>query len=342
VDTAFIEVMAWATLAVERCVGVKPGEQCLILSDTRSQEYRGAVAFTQALMAAVHARGAEATLMMFTPRPSQVEDPPKTVATAMKAADVIFPLCSLPLTETEAMQSALDAGARALVFGGSSRYGKDDDMLYRLAPMSAEELDRTGGLAAAIGRAFSDGKRVHLTSERGTDLWLTVGDLEVITMDGRCDKPGMLQFYVPGLVNAGVTPGTTSGRLVFDTSLSPLGGLSDPVTLTIEDGFFTKVEGGREADTWRRLADSYQDRMVYNVSEFGLGANRRARLSGVVGEEEAAYGVAHVGFGTDIAFGGDIRAKWHVDGCLKSATIEVGGELICKDGEILLQPVALG
>lgn len=337
-DTAFIEMMQWATLAVERCVALKPGEQALVLMDTRSQEYRGAAAFAQALLAAINARGGEPTLMLYAPRTTQVEDPPKTVVDAMQAADVIFPLGYLPLTETEAMQSALANGARALVFGGSSRYGKDDDMLYRLAPMSAEELDRAGGLAAAIGRTFKEGKRVHLTSARGTDLWLTVGDLDVIMMDGRCTQPGMLQFYVPGLVNAGVTPGTTSGTLIFDTSLSPLGGLSEPVKLTIEDGFFKSVEGGRDADTWRRIADGYGDRWVYNVSEFGLGANKRAKLSGVVGEEEAAYGVAHVGFGTDIAFGGDIRSKWHVDGCLTAATLEVGGQVICKDGEILLEP----
>ena len=44
---------------------------------------------------------------------------------------------------------------------------------------------------------------------------------------------------------------------------------------------------------------------------------------------------------TDIAFGGDIRSKWHVDGCLANATLEVGGQLICKGGEILLEPESL-
>jgi leucyl aminopeptidase (aminopeptidase T) len=148
----------------------------------------------------------------------------------------------------------------------------------------------------------------------------------------------MMQFYVPGLVNAGVTPGTTSGRIVFDTSLAPLGRLSAPVSLTIENGFFSEVTGGRDAEQWRTIAESYHDRNVYNVSEFGLGANRRARLSGKVTEEEAAYGVAHVGFGTDIAFRGQVHAAWHVDGCLTAATVEVGGQLICKDGVVLLEP----
>src|SRR5919199_4450481 len=97
-DTAFIEVMRWATLAVERCVALQPGEQALILTDTRSQEYRGAAAFIQALMAAVTARGGAPTLMVYAPRPTQVEGPPKVVADAMQAADVIFPLGYLPLT----------------------------------------------------------------------------------------------------------------------------------------------------------------------------------------------------------------------------------------------------
>lgn len=337
-DTAFVELMPWARLVMERFVALEPGEEALILTDTRSQEYRGAAAFIQALMAAVRYHGGEPTLITYTPRPGQVDEPPKVVAQAMRAANVLFTLPTVPLTETEAMREALAAGARALLFGGAAGAGRDDDMLYRLVTPSLEELEQVAGLARAIAGAFARGREVHLTSARGTDLRLTIGDLDIISMDGRCDRPGMMQFYVPGLVHAGVTPGSAAGRLVFDTSLAPLGPLSEPVTLSVEDGFVVRVDGGREADAWRQIADGFRDRNVYNVSEFGLGANRRARISGKVVEEEAAYGVAHVGFGTDIAFRGDVTAPWHVDGCLKAATVEVGGVLICQDGEILIEP----
>jgi leucyl aminopeptidase (aminopeptidase T) len=255
----------------------------------------------------------------------------------MRAADVIFTLPTVPLTETEAMREALAAGARALLFGGARVAGIADDMLFRLAPLSEAELNEAGGLATAIGEAFKQGRDVHLTSEFGTDLRLVVGDLGIIAMDGRCDRPGQMQFYVPGLVNAGVTHGTANGRVMFDASLAPLPGpVSGLVTLTMRDGFVTEIAGGPAADNWRRLADSFEDPMVYNVSEFGLGANRRARLLGKVVEEEAAYGVAHVGFGTDIAFGGALRAAWHVDGCLTRATVDVGGRRICENGELRL------
>jgi aminopeptidase len=338
-DTAFVELMGWATLAVEHCVALRPGEEALILTDTRAQEYRGSAAFVQALMAAVRARGGEPNLMVFTPRDSPVHEPPATVATAMRRAQVLFTLASIQLTETEAMRAALASGARALLFGGAASTGRDDDLLYRLAPRSLAELDEAGGLAAAIGDTFVAGRRVRLTSARGTDLTLTVGDLDVLAMTGRCQEPGSLQFYVPGLVNAGVTPGSASGHLVFDTSLAPLpGSLLEPVSLIVRDGFVIDVQGGAPADAWKRIADGLDDPNVYNISEFGLGCNRRARLSGKVVEEEAVYGVAHVGFGTDIAFRGSVRAGWHVDGCLASATVEVGGRLICKAGEILIPP----
>jgi leucyl aminopeptidase (aminopeptidase T) len=337
VDTAFVELMTWATLAVEHCVALRPGEEALVLTDTRAREYRGASAFAQALMAAVRARGSEPTFVVFTPRDSPVHEPPATVAAAMRQAHVLFPLASIQLTETEAMRAALAAGARALLFGGAASTGRDDDVLYRLAPRSLTELEEAGGHAAAIGEAFRVGRRVRLTSVRGTDLTLSVGDLDIIAMTGRCDRPGTMQFYVPGLVNAGVTPGSASGRVVFDTSLAPLpGSLPEPVALTIRDGFVVDVEGGAAAAAWKRIAEGLADRNVFNVSEFGLGANRRARLSGKVVEEEAVYGVAHVGFGTDIAFKGCVRAAWHVDGCLAASTVEVGGRLICENGELLL------
>ena len=341
-DTSFVELMRWATLVVEHGVALQPHEEVLILTDTRAPEYRGAAAFVQALMAAVQARGNEPSLMTFTPRDSPVHEPPATVAAAMRRARVLFPLACIQLTETEAMRAALADGARALLFGGAASTGRDDDVLYRLAPRSIEELDQAGGLAAAIAGAFQSGRRVRLTSARGTDLTLTVGDLDIIAMTGRCTRPGTMQFYVPGLVNAGVTPGSASGRLVFDSSLAPLpGSLPQPVILSIRDGFVVDVEGGAAAATWRQIADGFGDPNVFNVSEFGLGANRRARLSGKVVEEEAVYGVAHVGFGTDIAFRGAVRARWHVDGCLTAATVEVGGQTICENGRVLLSPQAV-
>lgn len=331
--------MSWATLAVEHCVALQPGEEALILTDTRAREYRGAAAFVQALLAAVEARGGKPTLMVFTPRASEVDEPPAVVATAMRRASVLFTLASIQLTETEAMREALAAGSRALLFGGAATTGRDDDLLYRLAPRSVQELNEAGGLAAAIGEAFRAGRRVRLTSSRGTDLALTVGDLDIIAMTGRCHQPGTMQFYVPGLVNAGVTPGSASGSLVFDTALAPLpGSLAEPVALTIREGLVVDVQGGAAAMAWKRLADGFRDPNVFNVCEFGLGANRRARLSGKIVEEEAVYGVAHVGFGTDIAFRGNVRARWHVDGCLMAATVEVGGRLICERGEILIPP----
>jgi leucyl aminopeptidase (aminopeptidase T) len=342
VDTSFIELMPWAQLAVERCVALQPGEEALVIVDTRSQEYRGAIAFAQALMASVSARGGEPNLIVLTPRHDEIREPPRVVASAMRAADVIFTLLTEPLTQTQAMYAAREAGARVLLFGGAAGAGRADDMLFRLAPRSAEALDQAGGLAAAIARALAKGRRVQLTSPLGTDLSLTVGDLEIIAMTGRCDRPGDMQFYVPGLVNAGVTPGSASGRVVFDSSLMPLPGpLPGPVAMTVRDGYVVDVEGGPAADTWRGLAERLADPGVYAVSEFGLGANRQARLLGNVVEEDAVYGVAHVGLGTDIAYRGKLRAAWHVEGCLTGATVEVGGHPICVNGEITLDPLPL-
>jgi leucyl aminopeptidase (aminopeptidase T) len=341
VDTAFVELMGWARLTVERCVALKAGEQVLILTDTRAHEYRGASAIIQALMGAVRANGGEPNLLIFTPRDSQVHEPPRPVASAMRAADVIFSVPSVPLTETEAMRDALAAGARVLLFGGASAAGRDDDMLYRLAPRSLRELEEAGALATAIADAFNVGREVHLTTRLGTDLKLRVGDLGIIAMDGRCDRPGTMQFFVPGLVNAGVTPGSASGRVVVDASLAPLpGSLPSPVSFNVRDGFVVDIEGGPLADAWRRFLEGLDDPNAYNVSEFGLGANRRARLAGKVVEEEAAYGVGHVGFGTDIAFGGQVRAAWHGDGCMTAATVDVGGRRICEDGQLLLESAA--
>jgi hypothetical protein len=41
------------------------------------------------------------------------------------------------------------------------------------------------------------------------------------------------------------------------------------------------------------------------------------------------------------ANGGDVTASWHVDGCLRAATVKIGEELICQDGEIRLPPAPI-
>ncbi len=58
-----------------------------------------------------------------------------------------------------------------------------------------------------------------------------------------------------------------------------------------------------------------------NVGELGVGTNDRARLSGIVLEDEKVYGTCHFAVGSN--YDNDAEALIHLDGLVKSPDITV-------------------
>ena len=123
--------------------------------------------------------------------------------------------------------------------------------------------------------------------------------------------------------------GSAEGRVVVDGSLLFLGPnqLASPVELVFETGRLVGV-GGREA--WR-LTDALEragdDRMT-NLAEVSIGLNPRSRPGGSPLELEGIVGSAHVALGNNVAYGGSVDARSHLDCVLLDATLELDGEPI--------------
>ena len=73
-----------------------------------------------------------------------------------------------------------------------------------------------------------------------------------------------------------------------------------------------------------------------NVAELGIGTNEKAILTGEVLEDEKILGTAHVAFGASAAIGGTVQVPVHLDCVITRPTIEVDGEPIVRDGELLV------
>lgn len=56
-----------------------------------------------------------------------------------------------------------------------------------------------------------------------------------------------------------------------------IGRCTEPVHIGVRGGFVTSVDGGREAETLRRMLDE-ADRSAHNIAEFALGTNRWCRI----------------------------------------------------------------
>ena len=71
------------------------------------------------------------------------------------------------------------------------------------------------------------------------------------------------------------------------------------------------------------------------VVELGIGTNERARLSGIILEDEKLYGTVHLAFGTNASFGGVTHADCHYDGIILKPTLYLDDKLVIKDGEFV-------
>jgi len=330
-----IEWMDAARVAVEVSTRLRPGENAVMVTDSRVRDFPNCRDLIDAVIAAANYVGAEVTTVEFAARTIPNEELPRQVAAAMAAADVVYLLPTMGAIHTQANRRARDAGARILVLGSATSYGTGD-VLVRLAPRSAEEIDDWARLTTRLASRFKRGGHLHVTTRKGTDLRCEVGVLNVHTMDAQYREPGGYTHFIPGLAGGGATPGSYTGTLVVDASITPvarplLG--ENPVVLEIREGYVRGVEGGSAAKEWGLAAAALNDPTAYHAAEYGFGCHPRARVPfGRPTNDERLYGAFHMGIGTNVSYGGKIQSKWHVDAIATAATATLDGELLVQDG----------
>lgn len=138
-----LEMMRGAKMAVETCLGVKPKERVLIVTDYDR------MSIAMALTAAAEAIGGDPVISTMRPRGHHGEEPPEPVAAAMKTADVVFIPSSRSLTHTTAREEATATGARL-----ASMPGITEGMMKR------------GGMTADYHRVREDLLDGYVTRER--------------------------------------------------------------------------------------------------------------------------------------------------------------------------------
>jgi leucyl aminopeptidase (aminopeptidase T) len=74
-----------------------------------------------------------------------------------------------------------------------------------------------------------------------------------------------------------------------------------------------------------------------NVAELGIGTNEKAKLTGEILEDEKILGSAHVAFGASAGIGGTVQVPVHLDCIVTKPTVELDGEEIVREGELLVE-----
>ena len=74
-----------------------------------------------------------------------------------------------------------------------------------------------------------------------------------------------------------------------------------------------------------------------NVAELGVGTNEKAMLTGETSSRtRRSSAPIHVAFGASAAIGGTVQVPVHLDCVVMKPTLELDGESIVRDGELLI------
>lgn len=318
--------MYGARKLVGHCTATKAGERGLVVLDSATDPL-----IAEAISQALRESGAAAVTIRVDQARTDSDEVAPAVAAAMKASDVIFLAVQVSLTHTVATKEACAAGARVAA-------------LTQWVP----EMLEKGGIEAdfhaieprvlRVAAVWDKGSSVRVTNAAGTDITLDITGREGTPHA----KTGVVRkgtFHPIPDIEAPVSIVSANGTIVCDASIPYLGigVLSEPVTLTVRDGNVTAISGGAAADTVRKSWEELADPNVYNVAELGIGMNPKCELTGRMLEDEGVASTCHFGIGSSYTLGGNVKAKCHYDFVLHDPTIEVDGEVIMRDGELLIE-----
>lgn len=318
-------LMARGAATVARtCLSVKEGEQILIVTEPEKMEIAKSVA------AAVYAEKATPVLAVMLPRERDGQEPPEMIAEAMKKSDGFVCVVGRSITHTNAVKEACAAGSRGIMLTQFS-----EEMMYH-GGLEAD-FPKAARDCKAVAKKLGGAREIHLTTAAGTDLTYSAEGRRYNAMYCMVEAG---EFAPVPTVEANVSPleGTAHGVIVADASIPyvGIGLLKEPVICQVENGKITSIRGGEQADMLIADLESKNDSNVYNVAEMGVGLNPKCSFVGFMLEDEGVYGSAHIGIGTSITLGGVVKAACHYDLIMHRATIEVDGELIMKDGKLLI------
>jgi leucyl aminopeptidase (aminopeptidase T) len=244
----------------------------------------------------------------------------------MLASQVVIAPTIQSLSHTAARKAASEAGVRV-----ASMPGVTEEMLARVMGADVDELRRRG---EAICELLDRGAEARITCANGSDLRLGLEGRTSIVDAGDLRAPGAFGNLPCGEGFIAPLEGTGEGTLVVDGSIAGVGQVDEPVHLTVRGGHLTDAVGAEGEALLELLTAHGADGT--SVAELGIGTNEEAILTGNILEDEKILGTAHVAFGASAAIGGTVQVPVHLDCVILEPTVEIDGEPLVRDGELLV------
>jgi 2,5-dihydroxypyridine 5,6-dioxygenase len=253
------------------------------------------------------------------------------------AASVFIADCTVEgLQHAVELPRILKGGARVLAISH-----EHPEILERCLPRAEDEAPVRDAM-----RRLKAAQQLHVTSDAGTDLRVSLAGARVGGVWGFSSKPGTLSHWPGGLVLAFPAAGTVNGTLVLDrgdVNLTFKRYLDAPVRLVIENDHAVQVLGeGVDAELMRGYFAAWGDPAAYAVSHLGWGLNRRARWDAMACYDKADFN------GTELrAFAGNFlystganevagrHTLGHFDLPVRGCTVALDGAAVVQRGVLL-------
>jgi leucyl aminopeptidase (aminopeptidase T) len=310
-----------AYIALDTCLGVKKNESVLIITDEPLRPI--GMVFWEVARKMCH----ETIFTEIMPREIHGTEPPSAVAKMMSEVDVIIIPTSKSLTHTQARRNATIKGARCASLPGIS-----EKIMVRTFLANYKKIAK---LTKKVAKILTDGKEVHITTLYGTDIKFSIKDRKGYADTGILTSPGSFGNLPAGEACIAPVEESASGKLVIDGSLGGIGILKQPIQCYVEGGYVTKINGGEEGKKLEKILERYGT-LARNIAEFGIGTHDKAKLSGIVLEDEKVKGTIHIAIGDNQSYGGVVKVPIHLDGVILNPTVKVDNRIIIKRGKFVI------
>ncbi len=309
-------------IAILNCMGAKKNEKILIITDKIIREI-GYSLFNNSV-----ALGFNSLLVEMKPLSTNGEEPSVEVAKLMQEFDIVFCPTSKSLTHTNARREGASKGARIATLPSITK-----EVMIRGLNADYKKISR---LSFKIKNILDNSNYVKITSPSGTNLSFSIQGRKAIASSGLFHKKGEGGNLPTGETFLAPVEGSANGILVIDGSIAGFGIIKNGnLKVKVRNGFAAKIYGGTLATKVNAKLNKF-GKNARNIAEFGIGTNHKAKLSGVLLEDEKVLGTIHIAFGNNIIMGGSVNVPIHIDGVVKKPTVLLDDKLIMVDGKLLI------
>ncbi len=309
-------------IAIRDCMGTQPNETVLIVTD----EFKRKIGYS--LFQNAKQLGHVTVFLEFKSREMHGQEPPQQIAEMMKLFDVVLCPTAKSLTHTNARRNASALGARIATFPGIT-----EDIMIR--GLNAD-YKRIAALTIKLQEIMNDVNIVRVTSAIGTDITMDISGRKALPSKGLFHKKGESGNLPTGEAYIAPLEGKTQGVFYVDGSMASIGVIKGkPIRVEVKDGYAVNVSGGNQAKKLNDILNKY-NQLARNIAEFGIGTNYKAKLSGILLEDEKVMGTIHIALGDNKSMGGLVDVPIHLDGVVKKPTVFFDEKIIMKNGKLLI------